>query len=231
MQRRPLLLLLLLVLDVTRALLASPHGTAARLSRPARSSCLQLNWLKAKKEREEREREAFRERMKIEEAAKVEREAKAKLEREAAEEKRRDANKKMQDWQDNVDFYRPGGVLRQPTKQLTKGDLENAQVTRSPVIDAEKRLQDVTARAGTLGSQEEAIALLSEALAAADQARVPATSPQRKAAAALLSAYEQAASDASAPEAEGPPKDKMQATMDAIFSDEYAMPGLDDDIL
>ena len=70
-----------------------------------------------------------------------------------------------------------------------------------------------------------------EALAAAGQARVPATSPQRKAAAALLSAYEQAVSDASTPEAEGPPKDKMQATMDAIFSDEYAMPGLDDDIL
>ena len=36
MQRRPfpLLLLLLLVLDVARALLASPHGTAARLTAP-----------------------------------------------------------------------------------------------------------------------------------------------------------------------------------------------------
>ena len=78
----------------------------------------------------------------------------------------------------------------------------------SPVIDAEAKLQEATATAGTLDSQDAAIALLREVLAAADKARVPAQSPQRKAAAALLNAFEQAVAQAEA----ATPVDTQQAT-------------------
>ena len=63
-------------------------------------------------------------------------------------------------------------------------------------------------------------------MAEADAARVPAQSPQRKAAAALLGAFEQASEQA---EAAATAKDPMQATMEAIFSDEYVVFGLEDD--
>jgi len=201
---------------------ATPERACVRMGESA--------WAKAKRKREERERQAFAEQVEREAAAKAEREAAAKLEREAEEARRLEANKRMQNYQDNVDFDRPGGVLRQHTPTLTKGDLENAQVLRSPIIDAEKRLQDASARSGSLASQAEAISLLREALEEADKARVPKSSPQRRAAAALLSAYELAVDDATAPTVDSPPKDEMQTKMEAIFSDEYSIPGLDDDL-
>ena len=75
-----------------------------------------------------------------------------KVEREQAEEKRRKDLERIQEFQDNVDFDRPGGVLRGAPRPLTKRDLENAQVMSSPVIDAEAKLQDAVAKAGTLDS-------------------------------------------------------------------------------
>ena len=143
----------------------------------------------------------------------VKREAAVKVEREQAEEKRRKELARVQEFQDNVDFDRPGGVLRGAPRALTKRDLENAQVMSSPVIDAEAKLQDATAKAGTLDSQDSAISLLREVLATADAARVPAQSPQRKAAAALLSAFEQAVTQAES----ATPVDPQQAEMSCLY--------------
>ena len=63
------------------------------------------------------------------------REAAAKLEREQAAEKRRTDLARVQEYQDNVDFDRPGGVLRKAPATLTKRDLENAQVSPNPDPD------------------------------------------------------------------------------------------------
>lgn len=186
-----------------------------------------MGWAEAKKKREEEDRIKFAEMQELRERESVKREAAAKVEREQAEEKRRKELARMQEFQDNVDFDRPGGVLRGAPRTLTKRDLENAQVMSSPVIDAEAKLQDATAKAGTLDSQDAAISLLRGVLAAADTARVPAQSPQRKAAAALLSAFEQAVTQAESVT----PVDPQQAKMNAIFSDEFFVAGLEDDDL
>ena len=51
----------------------------------------------------------------------------AKLEEEQREKERQ--AQKAAEYQDNVDFYRPGGVMRQPTNILTREALENSRKT------------------------------------------------------------------------------------------------------
>jgi len=217
-----LLLVLLLLTDVASLLPLATHRTPVQIARV----CARMGWAEAKKKREEEDRKKFTEMQELRERESVKREAAAKVERELQEEKRQKERERVQNFQDNVDFDRPGGVLRGPPSALTKADFENSQVMRSPVIDSEAALQDATARAGTLESQDAAISLLRKVLSEADAARVPAQSQQRKAAAALLSAFEQAATQAEAATA----KDPMQAAMNAIFSDEYMVPGFEDDL-
>lgn len=205
------------------------HRSSVRTPR----ACVHMSWAEAKKKREEEDKIKFAEMEVLREQEAVKRkaevEAAVKAEREAAE-KREKERMRLQSFQDSVDFQNIDGrtgAVRDAPRKLTKGDLENSQVMRSPVIDAEARLQDATAKAGSLESQDAAIALLREVVGEADAARVPAQSPQRKAAAALLFAFEQAAEQAKA----STPKDPMQSTMDAIFSDEYMVFGLDDDLV
>lgn len=183
-------------------------------------------WAAAKKEREARESAEFKARAQREEEERKRREQEALKEMEEKAKARAEQERKMMEYQDNVDFMRPGGVMRQPSQQLTRADLENSRVTSSPVIDAENRLQEAMARAGTLGSAQEAMAMLERVIGEAYTAGVPVDSPQMKAAASLLGAFESAVeSQANAP---APKADKAQAAMDAIFADEYAIAGLDD---
>lgn len=221
--RLALLIAMFLVDAAALQPLAAQRITPVRATR----ACVRMGWAEAKKKREEEDRIKFAEMQELRARESVKREAAVKVEREQAEEKRRKELARVQEFQDNVDFDRPGGVLRGAPRALTKRDLENAQVMSSPVIDAEAKLQDATAKAGTLDSQDAAISLLREVLATADAARVPAQSPQRKAAAALLSAFEQAVTQAESVT----PVDPQQAKMNAIFSDEFFVAGLDDDDL
>ena len=50
----------------------------------------------------------------------------------------------MQEYQDNVDFDRPGGVLRKAPATLTKRDLENAQVSPNPDPDPNQVVEQGT---------------------------------------------------------------------------------------
>ena len=234
---RPALLLasaavLLLVTggDALRLRVASstPGGASALRRRRALAAQMQFGkgWAAAKKEREARESAEFKARAQREEEERQRREREALKEMEERAEARAEQERKMMEYQDNVDFMRPGGVMRQPSQQLTKADLENSRVTTSPVIDAENRLQEAAARAGTLGSAQEAMAMLERVIGEAYTAGVPIDSPQMKAAASLLGAFESAVeSQAKAP---APKADKAQAAMDAIFADEYTIAGMDE---
>ena len=229
---RPTLLIALLLVDAAALRPLVTHRTPVVSSTRA---CARMGWAEAKKKREDEDRIKFAEMtarhprhrprhhhqhpsphrrpwQELRERESVKREAAVKVEREQAEEKRRKDLERIQEFQDNVDFDRPGGVLRGAPRPLTKRDLENAQVMSSPVIDAEAKLQDAVAKAGTLDSQDAAISLLRQVLATADTARVPAQSPQRKAAAALLSAFEQAVTQAESVT----PVDPQQARMNCL---------------
>lgn len=99
------------------------------------------SWMEAQKKRKEEERKQYKARAEAAEAEKAAREAKAQEERDAAEAEKARQAAKMAEYQDNVDFYRPGGVMRQPTNVLTREALANAQKTSSPAIDADAALQ------------------------------------------------------------------------------------------
>lgn len=162
------------------------------------------------------------------EATKAEREAELqrKLAEEQAEKERQAAAAAA--YQDNVDFYRPGGVMRQPTNLLTREALQNARKTTSPRIDAMDALQAV------IKEKSPSAEGLSQVIDAAVAAGVSDTAPQLKKARALLAVLEfassggpQAGDDKATPSGED---GGLDSKLKQLFVDEYSMPDLDDDL-
>merc|ERR1711871_1628213 len=107
----------------------------------------------------------------------------------------------------NVDLYRPGGVLRQPTNTITRERLQEAVSKDIVGLDA-----------------PEAIEVLQRVLAEARAVGVRETSPDFKRAAALLGTLEGSTTVQEPSEAESDPqKDQL----DALFGGGYVMPDVD----
>ena len=119
---------------------------------------------------------------------------------------------------DNIEMFgaTDGGTL-------TRKSIENCQRTLSPAIEAEERLQSAVNEAGSLSDSAAAAAMLQAVIGDAYAAGVSVSSPQMRKAAALLTVIEQAASAEEAPDVAAPLDPHLQQ-MNAIFSDDYAMP-------
>ena len=151
----------------------------------------------------------------------------AQRERDAAEAERARQATEAASFQDNVDLYRPGGVLRQPTNLLTREALENARKTRSPAIDADERLQKAV-KDGVAGlSAAEAVELLQQRIGEARAAGVREGTPNLKRALALLATLE-SGSDTAAQDTSV--SDPNRAAFDALFGGGFVEPELDDDL-
>lgn len=119
---------------------------------------------------------------------------------------------------DNIEMFGASGG-----GTLTRESIENCQRTLSPAIEAEERLQRAVNEAGSLSDSAAAAAMLQAVIGDAYAAGVSVSSPQMKKAASLLTVIEQAVASEEEPEAAAP-LDPHNQQMNAIFSDDYAMP-------
>ena len=181
-------------------------------------------WQEAQK-RKEAERATY-EKL-AEQAAKNEEQKQLKLKEEQAAQQAKAEQAKAQaaSYQDNVDFYRPGGVMRQPTVVLTREGMANARKTTSPAIEADERVQQVVKDVGSMPPGE-AVEALKQAIAAALEAGVRENSPTMKKAKALMGTLSTAAAAAAADDLEK--TDPQKDAFDALFGGGYAMPNDDD---
>ena len=122
---------------------------------------------------------------------------------------------------DNIEMFGASGG-----GTLTRKSIENCQRTLSPAIEAEERLQSAVNEAGSLSDSAAAAAMLQAVIGDAYAAGVSVSSPQMKKAASLLTVIEQAVASEEEPEAAAP-LDPHNQQMNAIFSDDYAMPDFD----
>ena len=121
---------------------------------------------------------------------------------------------------DNIEMFGASGG-----GTLTRKSIENCQRTLSPAIEAEERLQSAVNEAGSLSDSAAAAAMLQAVIGDAYAAGVSVSSPQMKKAASLLTVIEQAVASEQEPEGEAAaPLDPHNQQMNAIFSDDYAMP-------
>jgi hypothetical protein len=184
------------------------------------------SWKEAQEKRKAEQAARYQELADRAEAANAEREAalQRQLEEEKAEKERQAAA--AASYQDNVDFYRPGGVMRQPTNFLTREALENSRKTQSPRINAMDALQTV------IKEKTPTAEGLGRVIDAAVEAGVSDSAPQLRKARALLAALQVASSDAPAKdEATGATQDGgLDSKLNQLFVEEYSMPDLDDDL-
>jgi hypothetical protein len=169
-------------------------------------------WVRKQRMKKELEQEQYRKLAEAQaaEAARKEEERRLKLQREEEARAAREAEQAA--FIDEVDLYRPGGVLRQQSPMLTREALENAEKISSPSIDAEAALQAAVKEVGGL-PPDAAISRLEATIA-------------------LKSTLEMGAADASAAAADGaeaPESDPLKSQMDALFGAGYAVPDLDDE--
>lgn len=186
-----------------------------------------MGWADAQRRRKEQEHAAFLAR----EAAKAERAASEEQARQEADAFKRVRDEELrqaaEQYQDSVDFYRPGGVLRQPTASagLTKADFENAQrLTPSRAMAAEEALQRAADDVSSLPPAE-AVALLQRLIDEAASCGVVESAPPRRKATQLLGAL-QTAADAEVKRGDTAP-DALSEQMRSIFAEEF--PVLEDD--
>jgi regulator of replication initiation timing len=157
-----------------------------------------------------------------ERAAKQEAEKKAKLEADA-EVKRREREARdaaAASYQDNVDLYRPGGVMRQQTNFVTREDLKNAQKTSSPAIDATEALDKALKRTDL--DAQATTDLLTQLVEQARAVGVRAESPTMKRALSLMATLSVAAAQEQEQETMRA-QDPQQAQMDALFGEGFAI--------
>jgi hypothetical protein len=188
-------------------------------------------WVRKQRMKKELEQEQYRKLAEAQaaEAARKEEERRLKLQREEEARAAREAEQAA--FIDEVDLYRPGGVLRQQSPMLTREALENAEKISSPSIDAEAALQAAVKEVGGL-PPDAAISRLEATIVAAVEAGVFEKAPALRRAIALKSTLEIAAADASAAAADGaeaPESDPLKSQMDALFGAGYAVPDLDDE--
>jgi regulator of replication initiation timing len=157
-----------------------------------------------------------------ERAAKQEAEKKAKLEADA-EVKRREREARdaaAASYQDNVDLYRPGGVMRDQTNFVTREDLKNAQKTSSPAIDATEALDKALKRTDL--DAQATTDLLTQLVEQARAVGVRAESPTMKRALSLMATLSVAAAQEQEQETMRA-QDPQQAQMDALFGEGFAI--------
>ena len=140
---------------------------------------------------------------------------------------KRKVDDRMTDGVDRIEMFGMTGT----GGQLTRESIANCQKTLSPAIEAEAALQRACEEAGKLSDAAAAAAMLQQVIGDAFEVGVSVSSPQMRKAAALLGAFETALAttddEASAAKAT---TDAHEQKMNALFSDEYAMPDLDLDL-
>ena len=144
---------------------------------------------------------------------------------ESGAKRRRDPDQRIEvgDWVDNVDFFRPGGVLRKPPVVLTREAIQKEHDSISPTVGAEQKLSKLLSDSNKMDPAQ----LRASIQAAVDEARAAGLredSPPLRRAASLLGVLEQSDGAASAGAS-----DPLAGAMDAIFGEGYAEPRLQDD--
>lgn len=215
------LILSLLLPNLTGSLMAG--GAACELSLRTRFTPSRMGWADAQRKRKERDAAAYQQQVKAAEAEAEKNAAEAAAAQRRASEEEEARRAEQARYTDEVDFYRPGGVMKQPTNILTIEGLQRASQSISPAVRAEQALQEVTKKVANMSS-EEARQSLRSTLDMGRAAGVDPRSPQFKKAAAVLAALERASEDAGAADVT---PNALNDKMNAIFSDAYAIP--DDD--
>ena len=126
-----------------------PAGNTLAPSCRSQPSAVRMGWIDAQRRRKEAEQAQY------EALAKAKQEADAENARvieeaqraRAEEESRR--NERAAAYQDNVDLYRPGGVMRQASSGVTREMLANSQKTQSPAMLADEALKAALSKAVT----------------------------------------------------------------------------------
>lgn len=132
-------------------------------------------------------------------------------------------NQKIAAYQDNVDLYRPGGVMRQAPLALTREMMANAQKVQSPAMLADEALKEA------LDANADAAAL-ARTLEEARAAGLREGAPNYKKAVALLATLEAGGSlEAAAQPPSSPMDGSVDSKLDVLFGGGYSIPGMDDD--
>ena len=176
-------------------------------------------WREAQAKRKEAERKQYEELAARAEAKELERQKELKERAEAEARAEEEQRARMAAYQDNVDLYRPGGVMRQPSLQLTRQMLDDATKTRSPAIDADNRVKDALSEVGTMAPAE-AVELLERRIAEAREAGTSPSSPNVKKALALAATLKTGTETQADVKKTDPKKDAF----DALFGSGYAPP-------
>lgn len=194
----------------------------------AGGNLISSGWAAAQRARKEREAEKYRQLAEREAASKAAAADGLAAARKNEQDKRREREAAVASYIDNVDLYRPGGVLRQETSKLTHKGIADSMKNSSPVIAAEDALARAARTCNTLPPAE-AVGMLSAVMAEAEKAGVRATAPSLVKARRLLSTLEDAATQVSKGDARDesaldPEEAKKQAALDALFGGGYAAP-------
>ena len=160
------------------------------------------------------------------EKQKAETAAKLQAEKEAKEKARKEREAKIAYYQDNVDLYRPGGVMRPVPGGVTRDMLQNARKTTSPALRAEERIKEVLEEVGTMPPSE-AIELIERAIGEARAVGARDTSPIMKKALQLQGTL-MAAAGGETETQDTATTDPQKDAFDALFGGGYAMPNDDD---
>lgn len=165
------------------------------------------------------------------ELAALQRGASAAAERVEADTKREDLNRRQANYIDNLDFSKPGGVLRQNKGPMTLQELQEGAKVTSPQIKAREALVSVQDEVGALDLPE-ALALLSDTIDGAKAVGLRETLPEVKQAKALFSTLSASATQFSATsvglDTGNGERSEFDQKLDAVFGGGYAFPSLDD---
>ena len=159
-----------------------------------------------------------------------EQERMARLEREKDERERavREKREREAAYQDNVDLYRPGGVMRPVPGGVTREMLLNSRKNTSPALQAEERVKEAMETVNTMPPVQ-AAQLLETLVAQAKTSGVGDYSPTLKKAISLKATLELAnGSAAEAKKEKTRDSDASQDVFDALFGGGYVIP--DDDM-
>ena len=161
-----------------------------------------------------------------------EKERMQRLEREkkARDKVEREKREREAAYQDNVDLYRPGGVMRPIKGGVTREMLLNSRKTTSPAIQAEERVKEAMETVNTMPPVE-AAKLLENLVAQAKTSGVGDYSPTLKKAISLKATLELASGSAAATKKakrEALDADGPQDVFDALFGGGYVIPDDDD---
>lgn len=216
-----LLMLMALWLPVAMTLAAAPRSCVASWAHaPPRSMVVANSWQEAQKKRKELERKQYEEI--AERAAKAEQEKAAAAAARAEEERAADlaARQRAAAYQDGVDLYRPGGVMRQKPMELTREMMQDSRKTTSPALAADERVKEALQDVSGMPPAEGA-ALLAERIAEARDAGTNPNSPNVKKARALQTQLETAAA---ASQQDAAIADPQKDVFDALFGSGFAPP-------